>query len=507
LLIAPITPMAKKDQLAPLILSLTPAEKKYFVQFTSIRSDDKSYMKLFDCVLRDGVFNADKLCKELKKTKANLAHEKEYLVECIMKALRNFHDDLPEVAMNNRVSDVAILIEKKLYHSAELETRKAQKEAEKHARFELHWKLLSDEKFILIRLLPLTDSQKQWGEVNRAMSRELQNMQYFTDFYHLGLAIQESYFKHPVVTSPQVKASVEKLVAHPLFKKKFTHPYFRFQQHYLITYLYHPLKRTKEALNHSRKALQLIETYPHQIQANVLLYTGCVNTYLLGLSGNRQFDEYLAYLDKLKNRYYHALPFNHYYLDQRYDAYHFYYMFEYYMHQRNSAARHHTDIQILMKDFEQKAGEIRKQFNDAQWLQMQRNAVNLYFYFLNDDSAALRWAGSAINQAGASIANPILSLIKTTAVLIHTQLKNDAILPGLLQSAARQLKKLGLYTVVEQETFSFIASLPKLHTARERKTAFKKLKERYAYLQQTTPESKRSFNRIFYELWVERNLQ
>ncbi|MES2621071.1 MAG: hypothetical protein V4615_09470, partial [Bacteroidota bacterium] len=122
------------EHLAPLLLSLTAAEKKYFVQFSQLRSDDKSYMKLYECVLRDKKYDAAKLSKELKKTKANLAHEKEYLIENVMKALRNFHDKLPEVGLYNRLEEVAILNGKGLFELSKSRNKKAVEMAQNQSR-------------------------------------------------------------------------------------------------------------------------------------------------------------------------------------------------------------------------------------------------------------------------------------------------------------------------------------------------------------------------------------
>jgi tetratricopeptide (TPR) repeat protein len=83
--------MRKQDHLVQLIHSLTPNEKKYFRKYIAEGDNSKAYGKLFDLLQKSGSYDADDLSRKLKKSKKNLADDKEYLQEILLKSLNNFH--------------------------------------------------------------------------------------------------------------------------------------------------------------------------------------------------------------------------------------------------------------------------------------------------------------------------------------------------------------------------------------------------------------------------------
>ncbi|MCW3128049.1 MAG: hypothetical protein JWO03_3707 [Bacteroidetes bacterium] len=84
--------MRTQDQLTELIHSLTASEKKYFRQFISVWGSSKNYETLFDAMLKQEEYDADELSRKLRKTKKQIADEKNYLQEVLLKALRNYDE-------------------------------------------------------------------------------------------------------------------------------------------------------------------------------------------------------------------------------------------------------------------------------------------------------------------------------------------------------------------------------------------------------------------------------
>jgi hypothetical protein len=94
------------DDLFALVKSLTPAEKRYFRLQAGIYSGDKAYMKLFDLLDQQNVFDEATLKQEPGGSSAsNFSVIKKYLFNKIIKSLKNYG------AYRDSDSDLGDLIE------------------------------------------------------------------------------------------------------------------------------------------------------------------------------------------------------------------------------------------------------------------------------------------------------------------------------------------------------------------------------------------------------------
>ena len=85
-----------KHKLHRLIKSLTKSEKRYFKLFSKHANGqaEKNYIKLFDAIEQQAIYDESKLIEELQAQKVNtnyLIGDKSYLYKLILKCLRNFH--------------------------------------------------------------------------------------------------------------------------------------------------------------------------------------------------------------------------------------------------------------------------------------------------------------------------------------------------------------------------------------------------------------------------------
>jgi hypothetical protein len=94
--------MRTQDQLTQLIHSLTASEKKYFKQFITMWGSSKNYERLFDEMLKQENYDAEALSKKLKKSKKQIADDKNYLQDVLLKSLRNYDE---EVTQENRLTN------------------------------------------------------------------------------------------------------------------------------------------------------------------------------------------------------------------------------------------------------------------------------------------------------------------------------------------------------------------------------------------------------------------
>ncbi len=102
--------MRTQDQLTHLIHSLTPSEKKYFKQYISLWGSSKKYEALFDAMLKQESYDPDELSRRLRKTKKQIADEKNYLQDVLLRALRVYDESsTEEIRLTNAYLEVYAL--------------------------------------------------------------------------------------------------------------------------------------------------------------------------------------------------------------------------------------------------------------------------------------------------------------------------------------------------------------------------------------------------------------
>ena len=122
--------MAKKEQLFSLIQSLTQAEKRYFKIFCFSQKVDNNYLKLFELLVKQEIYDEDKIRKKFKGERflKQLHVTKNYLYQILLKSLRNYHATISvDAEIKSLLRNVEILFVKELYEVSLSELKKAEK--------------------------------------------------------------------------------------------------------------------------------------------------------------------------------------------------------------------------------------------------------------------------------------------------------------------------------------------------------------------------------------------
>jgi hypothetical protein len=122
--------MTPSSNLFDIIHSLTASEKRYFKVFSSTHGSKSNYEKLFDAYLElpanepyDEIAFKKKLAR--KKWKINLAWEKKFLEDMLMKAMRAYNaEKSAEGTLNDIIANVNFLYNKGLINAASKELKK-----------------------------------------------------------------------------------------------------------------------------------------------------------------------------------------------------------------------------------------------------------------------------------------------------------------------------------------------------------------------------------------------
>ena len=122
--------MAQNDNLFKLIKSLSKTEKRHFKLFASLKSGDTNYIKLFDVINKQEVYNEQQI-KDLfgNETFVKQLHvTKNLLAKLILKSLRNYYSNISvEAELNIILRNIEILFKKELYDYCEQELKRAER--------------------------------------------------------------------------------------------------------------------------------------------------------------------------------------------------------------------------------------------------------------------------------------------------------------------------------------------------------------------------------------------
>ncbi len=113
--------MKASNDLFALIQSLTKSEKRYFKLRTNSKSAEKNYLKLFDFLDKQSVYNEEKILRKFKQEKfvKSLHVTKKYLYDLILSTLRDFHEKQDiEGALSGLLFNARLLEKKGLYEQS-----------------------------------------------------------------------------------------------------------------------------------------------------------------------------------------------------------------------------------------------------------------------------------------------------------------------------------------------------------------------------------------------------
>ncbi len=496
--------MPKKDHLSALIQSLTPAEKKYFVQFTQLRSDDKNYMKLYDAVLKSGEYNAEKLSKQLNKTKANLAHEKEYLIENILKALRNFHDKIKPVELLNGLIDVEVLSRKNLPELSNRSNKKTLAEAKRLNIPEVAWRSgltqITLDEMTLNREAYFDNAKKHIADAYS----NLRWMQTYTELNELMLSTNLSYSNHTYNISKEHTQESNNFLKHTLLKQKFSEPLFQLMQNEMLSGIYKQMKEVDRGIEHARLALELIEEHSDLAQSNTFEYFLRVHSFITPLIGAGKIELYEHWLKKIDSGYYRQLSFATPQLNALFEAYIYGYYSVYYNFMWSKKVANAQHIQEFLTRFEKNKHKLQKQLDPLYWYNLQQSIANLYFHQQLYEPS-LEWVNTIINHPEPDgLMTQVQAIARIMSAIIHFHFGNYTLLTNAVQSVKRYLKQHDMFTVVEKTTLDFLLRAAKLSSQKEKRVAFGELYNQYAQMTKD-PELLLHLRMFDYRQWAKRN--
>lgn len=497
--------MRKQDQLVDLIHKLTPAEKKFFKEYTAKNKSSQSFVKLYELLQKQDSYNADLLCKKLGKTKANLAHEKDYLQEVLLKALRDYHEQIPDMAMANIISNVDVLYHKGAYDMARDMAVKALKIAHQNSNFPAAIALY--QKLMRITWFDQRDSDKKFEE-HDGYTAEIRRV--LDDIRDL-LTLQDMQTRQARLWNTSLQAmppsEVQRLkdeLHSDILQRNFPQPLFQMLQADLISTIHALTGERETALEYKKKVLNIFEQHPRETRVTEHDFLAAVMNVFNHAVGARRIDEAEALLKKIQTRYYYALPLDRAFLDKTFDAHYIESMLSICLVQYPNRGKTKTEAQAILALFK-KTPHPEKNLVPISQLMPYYFAARLAFV-TEDYDDSLTWFTLVIDKVekGSMIDAQIACRIYIAA--IHCLLGNYTVCQSHAISITKFIKSVRTPLQTEKLMLNFLSNIWKKAYPGEVRTAFEELRDKLTALR-ADPKEAWIQQMFHYNAWIERNLK
>lgn len=293
----------KNDGLIQLIQALSPNEKRYFRLSILDNSKGKNFEVLYNFLESQNYKNADIEFPKAIRSKMNVSYEKNYLKKMILRALRNFNEDLTDnLTALQTLIDLEILFNKKLYDAC-LQV------IEKMLKFTIEKELLNSTiqylqwyRRILLRKGDYTLLAKKAEYLNNEANfcfRQLENLNGYRDIQSSILGIIS---KKGILLAKEDMDALEEIIKNPLLENESKAITFHSKCHFYeawVWYYSHTHKPEKSQLT-SEAYVYFLENNNAKILQYPQVYFSAVTNFVTRCCSIDQYDKALLGIEKLE---------------------------------------------------------------------------------------------------------------------------------------------------------------------------------------------------------------
>ncbi|MCW3127810.1 MAG: hypothetical protein JWO03_3468 [Bacteroidetes bacterium] len=498
--------MRKQDQLVDLIHNLTAAEKKFFREYAAKNSKGQGYVKLYEALQKVDNYDAAILCKKLKKTKANLAHEKDYLQEVLFRALREHHSTDADISRSNAFADTLILFQKGCYEMAADLTEKAIKEAKKASDFILLMKFYAMQRNINGYMRLNGEEKFELWDVNIAETEEaLNNQMTFWRLQKITFQLTKIKGLSTQIPSEAYQMEIRKILTDDLISEKYASPYIRAIQSNIKAAIYTMLGERDTAVRHRLESLNIQEQYPIETSVDEKLYMVDVQNLINTMIHAGMVKDAMAMLEKIKTRYYHKLPLDKVFLDRTFDAHYVDTMLQLYQIGYRNGERSKEEVIALLQKFDREAETVEKNIMPQRRLMPYYFAAKLAF-LIEDYNTSLKWFDKVLSYTVKQGNGDPQTSSRMAMGIIYYQLGSYTVCKSLASSTMLFIKKFRSVTQSEKAVLKFLSDSWRRTSKKEKETALQKLSAELKTLA-AIPTEKNIQAIFYYEIWINKAIK
>lgn len=429
--------MKPTNQLFDLIKSLSHEEEEKFLLHSSLQQGDKNYIKLFNFIKNQEVYDEEEVKTHFKKEQfvQHYASEKNQLLHHILKALRLVRQQtISSANIDENIKNIQLLFNKSLYKQSRKQLSIIKKQAQDYELFYSLLEIVELEKVLI-------DMEAHFGEINYksvdeliSEENELFNKIENNTAYELQLSklnklsskLMIARSKEDVVEINEVIKELKKLAKASGFlstKAQITYLYTMGISHRLINEMSEVNKYFSELIVMMEHKPELISEMPsYYIIAHGYLVRYCAI--------RKQYNDGFKLIDKLKsltlNEMFKSTDLQITIFNQSYITEMILYA---YIGQHDKAK---NIIPYVIKGLDKYESKI----NDEELVRIY-HTISMVYFGVNDFNKALHWLNKIINTNYEDLRQDTVRISKLINLIIHFELGNDDLISYIYKSTVR----------------------------------------------------------------------
>lgn len=485
----------EESPLFDLIKNLSKGEKRSFRQLANYSSDsDKKYLVLFDLIEAQKNYNEEKIRKKLLelKIKTPLPVLKNYVQELLMRVLRFHHSDRSiDTILRSHLHDAEILHNKGLDKLRDRSLRKAKMISKKHEKKEALLEILNKEwnyKSIFNPKIIEQDHEKAVDDLSKLLfARKM--------VYNVSLLLEKGEIR-----DDSLRREWDEVIQHPMMLGERTYSGYEENCHFHHNWMryYHRINDFAKCCYHQEQLISHMESKPELLTQHLILYIFELNGLVVAYCQNKDYHNAQKVIDKLiiLNSPSLNAPEKTTLLNTISIAYgnliHGFYL---------------SDFDAAIKASEQAELYIRS---------LETNHHHAAFLYLNLAKTliytgrykeALRWTNTILNESPDNRRDDFYVLAWMFNLIIHYEMDHIDLLPSLIRSTTRFLRKRKRLYKTENAILTFLhRKLPETNSQKEVLQFFKELKSELDEIIKDPYEAK-AFKYFDFIAWLESKIE
>jgi hypothetical protein len=466
--------MTISDNIFELIKSLSPSEKGYIKKLSSfhVRGGQNQYIKLFDAIDRQTVYDEKELIKKFKGESFtnNFSVAKNYLYNYILKGLEAYHKNV-RAEIRSYLNQVEILENKNLSSHCEKLLEKARKLSMKYELFELLEEVIEWEIQIYSRRTPNEKNHKLIVSCYDELFDILLKKDITLRYKKVSSLVYSKMHNKGQIRSLEETKEYRDIIEQSPGGTEHTLRNFKAKLYCLLanSNYYLNINEFERSYQFTTRILKLWEDNSHMIETNLFNFFGClINKGVCELKF-KKYTELNKTLEKIDEYFDRFQPENNYLRLSLFN-------FKFYVSLFTGQTEKGLEI----------AGEIEKylysprvQEEDKKGSQLFHFGMTCMYIGIGDYKSANKYVNIVLNGFESDLRSDLFCFAHILSIIIHFELGNKELLEYRVKSTYRLLLKRNKLYKVESLILHFIKDiLAGINTEEEQRVAFRDLRDK-----------------------------
>lgn len=453
-----------------LVKSLSKTEKRYFKKFSELHGkENNKYLLLFDAIVRQPEYDEEALKKKFRSHAfvRQFPVAKNYLYSKILDSLEVFHKEASiHSSVRRNIYRAELLQKKGLYDQSMKTLQRARKDANEldlfHALLEIQtqWEFNAAlEKYDLPNLEKLIEeTTKTAALLNENIACRNLSLQMVNLYNHYYRTRDKKILEHG-----------EELMRSPYFKKAEEIKTFsgKLRIYEAKFFFYYAKGNLESACAEGDKAARLCLSSPAQMKNNIKLYLVLLSNLFYLRAEQKKFYQAYTYLQQLEK----ASPLVQTYSQRA----KFFYLFNtatlHYLYHTGKFKELQKKVSFVLNELEKHGSE----FSNFEKIAMLTN-ISISFFYLGNLKQCIHYLNILRNEYDLSVNPEVQYFLNLFFLIAHYDAGHHEILPYLVQSFNRFLRKKSHISKVETVMVSLLKKLPQPEQEKNLQEAFRAVK-------------------------------